>query len=78
MTAVERSDDHPPVQDWATDFDHTDEAYAADPVPDLGRDPRLGCPVAHTERYGGAWLPTSHESCPRSPTTPSASPRAAS
>ena len=27
------TDDHPPVQDWATDFDHTDEAYAADPFP---------------------------------------------
>lgn len=52
--------DHPPVQDWATDFDHTDEAYAADPFP-IWDDLRAStCPIAHTERYGGAWLPTSH------------------
>ena len=33
MTTVERRDDrnpdHPPVTDWATDFDHTDEQWAA-------------------------------------------------
>ena len=31
------------------------------PVPDLGRAPRAACPVAHTDRYGGAWLPTRHD-----------------
>ena len=61
MTAVERSDAHPPVHDWATDFDHTDEAYAADPFPIWDELRTSGCPVAHTERYGGAWLPTTHE-----------------
>ena len=61
MTAVERSDAHPPVQDWATDFDHTDEEYAADPFPIWDEVRTSGCPVAHTERYGGAWLPTTHE-----------------
>ncbi len=53
--------DHPPVRDWATDFDHTDEAYAADPFPIWDDIRASGCPVAHTERYGGAWLPTTHE-----------------
>lgn len=53
--------DHPPVQDWANDFDHTDEAYAADPFPIWDDIRASGCPVAHSERYGGAWLPTSHE-----------------
>lgn len=24
---------HAPVQDWATDFDHTDPAWTADPYP---------------------------------------------
>ena len=61
VTAVERSDDHPPVTDWATDFDHTDEAYAADPFPIWDELRSSGCPIAHTERYGGAWLPTTHE-----------------
>ena len=32
---------------------------AADPYP-IYDDLREGCPVAHTERYGGAWLPTRH------------------
>lgn len=54
------SDAHPPVTDWATDFDHTDEAWAANPFP-IWDELRQTCPVAHTERYGGAWLPTRHE-----------------
>jgi cytochrome P450 len=51
---------HPPVQDWATDFDHTDEQWAADPYPILD-DLRQRCPVAHSERFGGVWLPTTHK-----------------
>ena len=61
MTTTERSDAHPPVGDWLTDFDHTDEAYAADPFAVWEQIRTSGCPVAHTERYGGAWLPTTHE-----------------
>lgn len=49
--------DHAPVTDWATDFDHTDDRWAADPYP-IWDELREGCPVARTERYGGAWLPT--------------------
>ena len=51
---------HEPVVDWATDFDHTDDAWAADMYPILD-DLRQKCPVAHTTRYGGAWLPTRYE-----------------
>jgi cytochrome P450 len=47
------------VVDWATDFDHTDPGWVADPYP-IWEDLRERCPVAHTERYGGAWLPTRH------------------
>jgi cytochrome P450 len=47
------------VVDWATDFDHTDPGYVADPYP-IFEELRARCPVAHTERYGGAWLPTRH------------------
>ena len=53
--------DHPPVTDWLTDFDHTDDVYAADPFPIWDAIRSAPCPVAHTERYGGAWLPTRHE-----------------
>ena len=49
-----------PVSDWATDFDHTGDEWAADPFPII-EDLRQRCPVAHTDRYGGAWLPTRHE-----------------
>ena len=51
--------EHPPVVDWTTDFDHTDDAWAADPYP-IWDELREKCPVAHTERYGGVWLPTKH------------------
>ncbi|HEX6425493.1 MAG TPA: cytochrome P450 [Acidimicrobiales bacterium] len=49
-----------PVADFATDFDHTDPTWAADPYPIID-DLRQRCPIAHTERYGGAWLPTRHD-----------------
>jgi len=48
-----------PVADFATDFDHTDPAWAADPYP-IWADLRERCPIARTERFGGAWLPTRH------------------
>ena len=51
---------HPPVQDWATDFDQTDPAWTADPYPTWD-DLRQRCPVAHTGRYGGAWLPVTYD-----------------
>jgi cytochrome P450 len=51
---------HEPVTDWATDFDHTDDVWAADPYP-IWDELRESCPVAHTSRYGGAWLPTRFE-----------------
>lgn len=49
-----------PVSDYATDFDHTAPEWVADPYP-IWDDLRGRCPVAHTERFGGAWLPTRHE-----------------
>jgi cytochrome P450 len=52
---------HPPVTDWANDFDHTDPVWAADPYPIWADIRSSGCPVAHSERYGGVWLPTSHD-----------------
>jgi cytochrome P450 len=46
-----------PVSDWATDFSHTEPEWAADPYA-VQDDLRQRCPIAHTERFGGAWLPT--------------------
>jgi cytochrome P450 len=49
-----------PVEDWETDFDHTTSAWAADAT-DIWDDLRERCPVAHSDRFGGTWLPTRHE-----------------
>jgi cytochrome P450 len=49
----------PPVTDWSTDFDHTDPGWVADPYP-IWDDLRSRCPVAHSDRYGGVWLPLTH------------------
>ena len=51
---------HPPVKDFATDFDHTDPQWVNDPFP-IWDELREKCPVAHTDRYGGAWMPTTQE-----------------
>ncbi|HEY9379452.1 MAG TPA: cytochrome P450, partial [Jiangellaceae bacterium] len=48
------------MSDWATDFDHTDPQWVADPYP-IWNELRARCPVAHTDRYGGTWLPVRHE-----------------
>jgi cytochrome P450 len=49
-----------PVSDWATDFSHLEPEWAADPYPIQG-DLRQRCPIAHTGRFGGGWLPTRYE-----------------
>ncbi len=46
-----------PVADWATDFSHLEPEWSADPYP-IQDDLRQRCPIAHTERFGGGWLPT--------------------
>ncbi|MCD9622406.1 cytochrome P450 [Rhabdothermincola salaria] len=51
--------DKAPVADWATDFDHTHPEYAAH-APEIWDDLRERCPVAHSDRFGGIWLPTRH------------------
>ena len=49
-----------PVSDWATDFSHLEPEWSADPYA-IQDDLRQRCPIAHTERFGGAWLPTRYE-----------------
>jgi len=48
------------VQDWTTDYDIFDAEYITDPYP-IWADLRNECPVAHTERWGGSWLPTKYD-----------------
>src|SRR5438270_646608 len=47
------------VADWTSDFDHTDPGWVQDPYP-IWDELRTSCPVAHSQRYGGVWLPTRH------------------
>jgi cytochrome P450 len=49
-----------PVTDWATDFDHADPEYNPN-AHEIWADLRATCPVAHTDRYNGAWLPVTHD-----------------
>jgi hypothetical protein len=47
----------PPVADWATDFDHLDPRWVEDPFP-IWEELRQKCPIAHTGRFMGVYLPT--------------------
>ncbi len=48
-----------PVSDWATDYDVMDEGYTTDPSP-IWSDLRDRCPVAHSTRWGGSWMPVNY------------------
>ncbi|MEM9713029.1 MAG: cytochrome P450 [Actinomycetota bacterium] len=50
-----------PVSDFANDFDHAAPEYNPR-APEVWKELReSGCPVAHSERYGGMWAPITHE-----------------
>jgi len=48
------------VRDWSSDYDIFDLDYVVDPYP-IWDDLRSSCPIAHTERLGGSWLPTRYQ-----------------
>jgi len=53
--------DYGPVTDFTTDFDHADPAYNPN-APEVWKELRTGgCPVAHSDRYGGMWVPVTHD-----------------
>ncbi len=46
--------------EWATDYDIFDPAYIADPFP-IWDELRGSCPIAHSDRYQGSFLPTRYD-----------------
>lgn len=48
-----------PVTDWSTDYDILHPDYVNNPFP-IWDQLRETCPIAHTERWGGSWLPTTY------------------
>lgn len=52
--------DQAPVTDWAADYDIFDPQYVNDPY-GIWDALRETCPIAHTDRWGGSWLPTTYE-----------------
>jgi hypothetical protein len=49
-----------PVQDWSTDYDIFDSGYVKNPFP-VWDELREKCPIAHSERWSGSWMPTRYE-----------------
>jgi cytochrome P450 len=49
-----------PVKDWTTDYDIFSKEYIKNPFP-IWDEVREECPVAHTDRWGGSWMPTRYE-----------------
>lgn len=57
MTTPQRPD----VENWETDWDHFHPDFAADPYA-IWKDLREGgCPVAHTDRFHGVYMPVRYE-----------------
>ncbi len=52
--------EHPPVTDWARDFDHTDPRWTEDPFP-IWDELRAHSPVVHTDRFLGCYMPTTYQ-----------------
>ena len=52
--------EHPPVTDWLHDFDHTDPRWTENPFP-IWEELRAECPVVHTKRFLGCYMPTTYE-----------------
>jgi len=54
---TEQAKDAGQAKDWAKDYDIFDPGYIRNPFP-VWDELRGKCPVAHTERWGGSWMPT--------------------
>jgi len=47
-----------PVEDLLTDYDIFDPEFIRDPYPSFGEIRESKCPIAHTDRWQGSWMPT--------------------
>jgi cytochrome P450 len=50
----------PPATNWSTDFDHLDPRSTENPYP-IWDELRQSRPIAHTERFMGAYFPSRYE-----------------
>ena len=50
-----------PPSDWIADYDIFDPGFVRDPYPELHEMRESTCPIAHTERWGGSWMPTRYD-----------------
>ena len=50
-----------PVEDLLTDYDIFDPEFVKNPYPGYSEIRESQCPIAHTDRYQGSWLPTRYE-----------------
>ncbi|GDX19039.1 cytochrome P450 [Actinomycetes bacterium] len=50
-----------PVSDLLTDYDIFDPEFVKNPYPGYSEIRESKCPIAHTDRYQGSWLPTRYE-----------------
>lgn len=50
-----------PVEDLLTDYDIFDPEFVKNPYPGYSEIRESKCPIAHTDRYQGSWLPTRYD-----------------
>ena len=50
-----------PPSDWTADYDIFDPGFVRNPYPMMSEIRESACPVAHTERWGGSWMPTRYD-----------------
>lgn len=55
------TDTRKPVEDLLTDYDIFDPEFVKNPYPGYSEIRESKCPIAHTDRYQGSWLPTRYE-----------------
>ena len=55
------TDTRKPVESILTDYDIFDPEFVKNPYPGYSEIRESKCPIAHTDRYQGSWLPTRYE-----------------
>ena len=55
------TDTRKPVDSMLTDYDIFKPSFVANPYPGYSEIRESECPIAHTDRYEGSWLPTRYE-----------------